>query len=147
MNTDKTKATEKSVGEVPEKSAEFVSAIYPESAVTAKIIEAALAVHNALGSGFLEKVYENALAYELRQLGLACLQQHPLRVTYKGVIVGDYLADILVENRVLLELKACAALDEIHRAQILNYLRASGIKVGLLFNFGRPKLDYRRLVG
>ena len=147
MNTDKTNSGDKTAEKSVEKESEFVSSIYPESALTASIIEAAIAVHNALGSGFLEKVYENALAYELRQRGLACLQQHPLTVVYKGVIVGDYVADVLVENRVLVELKACTGLDNVHHAQVLNYLRASGIKVALLFNFGRPKLEYRRLVG
>ncbi len=123
-----------------------VGAIYPEQALTEKVLEAAFAVHNALGAGFLEKVYANALALELRAKGLACEQETPLHVKYKETIVGDYVADIVVERRVLLELKACSALDPVHEAQIMNYLRASNLHVGLLMNFGRPKLQDRRFV-
>jgi len=103
-------------------------------------------VHNTLGAGFLEKVYANSLALELRGKGISCEQEVPLKVRYKDAIVGDYVADIVVERRVLLELKACAALDAIHEAQIMNYLRASTLQVGLLMNFGRTKLQYRRFV-
>jgi GxxExxY protein len=78
--------------------------------------------------------------------GLICVQHAPLEVRYEGAVVGDYVADMLVERPVLLELKACASLDPSHSAQIMNYLRASGIKVGLLLNFGRPRLEYRRFV-
>ncbi len=120
--------------------------LYPEQALTEKILEAAFAVHNTLGAGFLEKVYENALAIELRAKGITCQQQHPLKVTYKNALVGDYLADLVVDGRVLMELKACTALDSSHEAQVLNYLRASGLRVGLLLNFGRPRLQYRRFV-
>ena len=137
MNTDREEeiARDHTVGEV-----------YPEQALTEKVLEAAFAVHNALGAGFLEKVYANALALELRSNGLACEQEAPLRVKYKETIVGDYVADIVVEHRVLLELKACSALDPVHEAQIMNYLRAGNLHVGLLMNFGRPKLQYRRFV-
>src|SRR6266849_2573029 len=120
--------------------------IYPEQALTEKILEAAFAVHNALGAGFLEKMYANSLALELRGKGISCEQEVPLKVRYKDAIVGDYVADIVVERRVLLELKACAALDAIHEAQIMNHLRASTLQVGLLMNFGRPKLQYLRFV-
>jgi len=119
---------------------------YPEQALTEKILEAAFTVHKSLGAGFLEKVYANALALELRDKGLSCEQEVPLKVRYKNAVVGDYLADLVVERRVLLELKACSAQDPVHEAQILNYLRASGLGVGLLLNFGRPKLQYRRFV-
>ncbi len=95
--------------------------IYPEQALTEKILEAAFAVHNSLGAGFLEKVYANALALELRDKGLSCEQEVSLKVRYKNAVVGDYLADLVVERRVLLELKACSALDPVHEAQILNY--------------------------
>ena len=122
------------------------SGIYPEQALTEKILEAAFAVHNTLGAGFLEKVYANALARELRDKGLSCEQEAPLKVRYKDAVVGDYSADVIVERRVLLELKACSALDPVHEAQIMNYLRASNLRVGLLLNFGRPKLQYRRFV-
>jgi GxxExxY protein len=122
------------------------SAVYPEQELTQRILEASLAVHNALGAGFLEKVYANALMLELKQLGLVCVQEVPFKVKYKNVIVGDYSADLVVEKRVLVELKACTGLDSVHEAQILNYLKASGIHVGLLMNFGKQRLEYRRFV-
>jgi len=119
---------------------------YPEGLLTGQMLEFAFAVHNTLGAGFLERVYSNALICELRTHGLACTQAAAVQVKYKGTVVGDYIADIVVEGRVILELKACASLDPSHSAQLMNYLRASGIKVGLLLNFGRPKLEYRRFV-
>jgi len=122
------------------------TAIYPEQELTQKILEGAFAVHNALGCGFLEKVYSNALFFELRNLGLQCEHEVPFKVKYKNVVVGDYCADLVVEKRVLVELKACTALDSVHEAQILNYLKASSVQVGLLLNFGKPKLQYRRFV-
>ncbi len=137
MNTDRGKETTKD---------DAAGMVYPEQALTEKILEGAFAVHNTLGSGFLEKVYANALVLELRGKGVSCEQEVPLRVRYKEAVVGDYLADVVVECRVLLELKACSVLDVVHEAQIMNYLRASGLHVGLLLNFGRPKLQYRRFV-
>src|ERR1700750_3189022 len=91
-----------------------------------RIIGCALTVLHGLGTGFLEKVYENALAHELRKSGLVVSQQHPMVVRYDGVVVGDYTVDLLVEHSVLVELKAARAIDEIHRAQCLNYLKATG---------------------
>ncbi len=120
--------------------------IYPEQELTHKILEGAFAVHNTLGCGFLEKVYSNALFFELGKAGVHCEQEVPFRVKYKDVVVGDYCADLIVERRVLVELKACTGLDTVHEAQILNYLKASGIQVGLLMNFGKAKLQYRRFV-
>jgi len=122
------------------------SAIYPEQELTQKILEASFAVHNPLGTGFLEKVYGNSLSLELRQMGLVCAQEVPFKVKHKDVVVGDYSADLVVEKRVLVELKACTGLDSVHEAQILNYLKASGIRVGLLMNFAKPRLEYRRFV-
>jgi GxxExxY protein len=122
------------------------SIIYPEQELTGKILKGAFAVHNSLGCGFLERVYSNALLSELRSAGLACEREVPFKVKYKDIVVGDCCADLIVENRVLVELKACATLESMHEAQILNYLRASGIQVGLLMNFGKPKLQYRRFV-
>jgi GxxExxY protein len=122
------------------------TAIYPEAELTQKILKGAFAVHNTLGCGFLEKVYSNALKVELRQMSLGCEQEVPFKVRYKDAIIGDYCADLIVERRVLVELKACSGLEKVHEAQILNYLKASGIHVGLLMNFGKPKLDYRRFV-
>ena len=121
-------------------------AIYPEQDLTRKILEGAFAVHNTLGCEFLEKVYSNALFFELRNLGLICNQEVPFKVKYRDVVVGDYCADLIIERRVLVELKSCVGLDSVHEAQILNYLKASSIQVGLLLNFGKPKLQYRRFV-
>lgn len=114
--------------------------------LTARIIGCAYRVANELGSGFLEKVYENALAHELRKAGLTVIQQHGIVVLYDGVEVGSYVADLLVEGQILVELKACKDLDEIHLAQCLNYLKATGLPVCLLMNFGRPKIQIRRLM-
>ena len=123
-----------------------IAAIYPEQDLTQKILAGAFAVHNTLGCGFLEKVYSNALLFELRKMGLHCEQEVPFKVKYKDFVVGDYCSDLVVENCVLVELKACTSLDSVHEAQILNYLKASSIQVGLLLNFGKPKLQYRRFV-
>ncbi len=114
--------------------------------VTGKVINCAYRVSNTLGSGFLEKVYENALAIELQQNGLLVAQQHPVNVFYNGNLVGDYVADLLVEDYVIVEIKAVKALDEVHSAQCMNYLKASGLKVCLLINFGRPRVEIRRIV-
>jgi GxxExxY protein len=119
---------------------------YPEADLSERILGAAFKVHNTLGVGFLEKVYENALAHELRKEKLAVDQQKVIQVRYDGIVVGDYQADLVVDNRVLIECKAASNLDPVHDAQLLNYLRATGIRVGLLLNFGRAKLQYRRLV-
>jgi GxxExxY protein len=113
---------------------------------TDKIIGCCYTVISSLGSGFLEKVYENALAHEIRKTGLFVVQQHPATVMYDGVEVGDYVADFLVDNQIIVELKAVRALDNIHRAQCLNYLKATGYRVCLLVNFGAPKLEVRRIV-
>lgn len=121
-------------------------AIYPEQDLTQKILEAAFAVHNTLGAGFLEKVYSNALLYELRASGTVCDQEIAYQVRYRDAVVGDYFADLIVDKRVLVELKACTSLDSVHDAQILNYLKASRIHVGLLLNFGKPRLEYRRFI-
>ena len=113
---------------------------------TRKIIGAAYEVANNLGCGFLEKVYENALAHELGQIGLCFEQQKSVSVLYRGKVVGVYTTDLLVNKTVVVELKAVKALDEIHQAQCLNYLKATGQQVCLLLNFGSPKLQIRRLV-
>jgi GxxExxY protein len=113
---------------------------------TEKIIGYAMKVSNALGAGFLEKVYENALVIELRKASLKVEQQKDISVVYDGIVVGDYTADILVNGQVIIELKAVRFIDEIHKAQLLNYLRATKLKVGLILNFGTPKLGIRRMV-
>lgn len=115
-------------------------------ALTQAIIGAAMEVHNSLGSGFLEKVYENALAIELRSLGYLVEQQKPMIVRYKGQVVGEYLADLLVDGRVVVELKVADALTDLHLAQVLNYLRATNLEVGLLLNFHTARLQWKRVV-
>jgi GxxExxY protein len=114
--------------------------------VTERIIGCAYAVSNGLGVGFLEKVYENALIHELRKAGLNAEQQQPIKVLYDGVVVGDYFADIVVEESVIIELKAVKTFDNIHFAQCVNYLKATGMKVCLLINFGRTKVEIKRFV-
>ena len=114
--------------------------------ITEIVIGCAYTVISSLGSGFLEKVYENALVHELRKTGLKVFQQHSIKVIYDGIEVGDYIADLLVENYVLVELKAVKAIDDIHRAQCMNYLKATGHTVCLLINFGSPKLEVKRIV-
>jgi len=111
-----------------------------------RVIACAFKVQNTLGCGFLEKVYENALLHECRKAGLTVASQHPIRVLYEGVTVGEFAVDLLVEDRLLVELKAVKGLDDIHLAQCLNYLKATGKKVCLLLNFGKPELDIRRVV-
>jgi GxxExxY protein len=114
--------------------------------ITQKIIGCVYRVSNTLGAGFLEKVYENALAIELDQSGLRVDQQLPIRVLYKGHVVGGFAADLLVEERVIVELKAARTLDEVHAAQCVNYLRALNLKVCLLVNFGRSRAVIKRIV-
>jgi GxxExxY protein len=114
--------------------------------ITEKVIGCAYSVSNGLGSGFLEKVYENALAHEIRKAGLHVAQSEPLTVRYDGVVVGEYEADLFVEGCVIVELKAVQGLDDVHLAQCLNYLKATGLQICLLINFGKPKLEIRRVV-
>ncbi len=104
--------------------------------LTHQIIAAAYAVHNTLGPGFLEKVYENALSIELQNRGISVAQQVSVPVFYRHVQVGDYVADMLVERNVLIELKAVETIHPKHEAQLVNYLMATGLDIGLLINFG-----------
>ena len=113
--------------------------------LTEKILQAFFKVNNTLGYGFLEKVYENALAYELKKMGFQVLQQQKIKVYYDGHQVGDYFADIIVDDQVILEIKAAEDLCEEHEAQLINYLRATKYEVGLLLNFGK-KADFRRKI-
>ena len=110
-----------------------------------KIIAAAYAVHNTLGCGFMEKVYQNALGIELEHTGLQCSCKVPLQVLYHDKIVGEYYADIVVENKIVVEVKAVSRLDPVHEVQLVNYLRATGLTVGLLINFGRSVEVKRRV--
>jgi len=114
--------------------------------ITGRIIGRAYTVSNTLGCGFLEKVYENALVHELRKAGFEVDQQKSLKVMYDGILVGEYIVDILVQGIIILEVKAVKILDEIHVAQCLNYLKATGLKLCLLVNFGVPKVTVKRIV-
>jgi len=110
------------------------------------VIKAFYNVYNQLGYGFLEKVYENAMLIELKKLGLDCKSQIPIKIYYdKSLLVGDYFADIIVEDKIILELKVAESLCEEHEAQLLNYLRATDIEIGLLFNFGKTPQFKRKI--
>ncbi len=113
--------------------------------LTDKILGAFYKVYNALGHGFLEKVYENALVRELRKLGLEVKQQAPIHVYYDGEIVGEYFADLIVEDKVIIELKAAESIVDAHLAQLTNYLKATRQEVGLVLNFGSEPTFARRV--
>lgn len=118
--------------------------IYKE--LSFKIIGLAMQVHNELGHGFVEKVYENAMMILLRNEGIRAEQQRPMSVCFREEIVGEFYTDILVENKIILELKAAESLVDAHRLQTLNYLKASGMRLAILINYGKEKLEYERLV-
>ena len=118
----------------------------PSSQLTEEVIGCAFRVGNSLGPGFLEKVYENALAHELRKAGFGVAQHQKIEVVYDNVIVGIYEADIVVNDCLILEIKALRALDEAHKAQCLNYLKAIGLRLGLLINFGSPRVEVKRVI-
>ncbi|WP_372998154.1 GxxExxY protein [Lutispora sp.] len=118
--------------------------IYEE--ISKIIVNSAYEVHRILGSGYLEKVYENALVKELESRNIKCEQQVPLEVYYKEDIVGNYIADIIVNKEIILEIKAIEALDKKHFAQLLNYLKATRKKLGFIINFGTSKIQIKRIV-
>ena len=118
---------------------------YRHEGITGEVINAAHTVHNKLGYGFLEKVYHNALVIELRRRNLFVEPQKPIRVEYDGEVVGEYFADIIIDNKVIIEVKAVQKLDSVFEAQLLNYLRATGLEVGLIINFGRS-VQVKRMV-
>jgi len=115
------------------------------SELTEKIIKAFYKVYNTLGYGFLEKVYENALVIELKKMGFHISQQYNIKVYYDGVIVGDYFADIIVEDNVIIELKSAESLRKEHKFQLINYLKATEKEVGLLLNFGKTP-EFKRAI-
>jgi GxxExxY protein len=117
-----------------------------EQDLTEKVIGACFEVANELGAGFLESVYQKALVLVLTQKGLRAVEQVPLKVTFRGHTICDFYPDLLVEDRLIIEIKAAKSLTAEHEAQLMNYLKATGIKVGLLVNFGRSKLEWKRLV-
>ncbi len=111
-----------------------------------RVLKCAQNVSHGLGAGFLEKVYENALCMELTQAGIPIQRQPQFVISYKGIEVGHYIADIVVDDRLLIELKALSAFNKEHDAQVMNYLKALGLTVGLLLNFGVARLGIRRIV-
>ncbi len=115
--------------------------------LTERIIGCAYAVSNGLGCGFLEKVYENAMTHQLRKAGLSVAQQVRFQVIYDGMEVGEYIADLVIEGCVLVELKAVRAFDDVHSAQCINLLRATKLPVCLMINFAKPKIEIKRFVG
>lgn len=119
---------------------------YPKKEITEKIIKAAFAVHSKLGSGFVEKVYENAMVKELRSMGLVVDQQKPLKVIFGGDPVGDFSVDLLVEKSVVVELKAIRVIERSYEDKLLHYLKASDLPVGLLLNFGSASVQIKRKV-
>ena len=114
--------------------------------ITYKINGAVFEVNRVLGSGFLEKVYKNALLLEIKKQGLKAEKQVPIKVLYKNHLVGEYIADIFVEKKVVVEIKTVENLDKVHEAQLLNYLKPTGLQVGLLVNFKHPKAEIKRMV-
>ena len=113
---------------------------------SSKVIGCAFEVANVLGCGFLEKVYQNALLLEIRRCGLQAEKEKLIQVRYKDQIVGEYFADILVDKTIVIEVKAVKELNEIHQAQLLNYLRATKLPLGLLINFGTPRIQIKRML-
>lgn len=114
--------------------------------VTERILGAAFEVHNILGYGFLEKVYQRALQAELIRRGCTVAMEHPLKVFFKGVVVGEYFADLLVDESVIVEVKVARSYNSADEAQLLNELKATGTRVGLLVNFGRERVEYKRMI-
>jgi len=111
-----------------------------------RIIDLAMQVHSRLGTGFLEKVYENALMLLLKREGVNAKQQHSIKVYFEDQIVGDYIADILIDESIILEIKALDYIPDVHRAQALNYLRATELRLAIILNFGKKTLQYESLV-
>ena len=119
---------------------------YSLQPITEQIIGSTFEVHNVLGYGFLEKVYQRAMQVELQLRGVKVELEPQIRVRFKDVIVGDYAADLLVADQIVVELKTDATYQSVHEAQLLNELRGTGIKLGYLINFGRERVEYKRMV-
>ena len=111
-----------------------------------KIVGLAIDIRKELGYGYLEKVYENAMMMMLNRNGISAQQQVPLKVMFQGVVIGDYFPDIVVENEIILEIKSQDRIIDANKAQTLNYLKTTGLKLAIILNFGKTKLDYERLV-
>ncbi len=135
MNTGESKDRDKPVEK------EF---LYKE--LTSDVLDSSFKVHNSLGCGLLEKVYGNALAWELELRKRKVVPQKEYRVTYRDKEVGLYYADLVVDDCIVIEVKSVEKIENVHRAQLMNYLRLSGLKVGLLINFAKPRVEYERMV-
>lgn len=118
--------------------------IYKE--LSYKIIGIAMEIHRELGYGYLEKVYENSLLVLLKENNINAEQQKELSVNFRGHEVGKYIADIVIENKIILELKVATAIKDVHKAQVANYLKTTGLKLGIIINFGKDRLEYERVV-
>lgn len=118
---------------------------YPHEEITRAILGCAFDVINGLGAGFLESVYEKAMVIALKEKGLSVQSQYPVQVYFHGQCVGDFYPDLLVEEKVIVELKAVRTISPEHQAQVINYLHATGLDVALLINFGNSRLEYKRL--
>jgi GxxExxY protein len=118
--------------------------LYPD--LSYEIMAAVYEVHNQLGPGFTENIYETALVQELKTRGIACERQKTVRITYKGKPIGTYRLDLLVEQKIILEIKAVSALTDAFKAQLVAYLKATNLRLGILINFGTPKVTYQRIV-
>jgi GxxExxY protein len=114
--------------------------------LTNKIIELAIKVHKKLGPGFIEKIYEKALSHELNKGGMKYEKQKSIRVKYDEILLGDQRVDMIIEGKIIVELKAVSELNDIHQAQMISYLKAADKKVGLIFNFAKPKLEIKRVM-
>lgn len=115
-----------------------------DDALSRTVIGCAMDVHRELGPGYLEKVYENALALALREAGIGVAQQSPVPARFRGVVVGDFVADLVVEGKMIVELKAVSNLLPVHETQLVSYLKSTGVEVGLLINFGAGSLQFKR---
>lgn len=124
----------------------MINNAYPESELTGKIIGCAMEVHKILGNGFQERIYQRALAFELAAQGVGFVREHSMEIFYKGTRLGTRRVDFFVEGKVMLEIKAVIQLEDVHLAQAINYLEASGIEVGLLINFGSRSLQFKRVM-
>lgn len=114
--------------------------------LTYKLIGLGMQVHSTLGNGYLERVYENSLMVLFRRNAIFAEQQCPIKVTFEGEIVGDYCADTLIDRKIIIELKVASKITDIHKAQVLNYLKATGIELGMIMNFGTRSFEHHRLI-
>ena len=124
----------------------YISKKYPESELTGKIIGCAMEVHRIIGNGFQEVIYQRALALEMNYQGLSFMREYEMEIFYKGELIGRRRVDFFVEEKIMVEIKAVIQLEDVHLAQAINYLEASGLSIGLLINFGSRSLTFKRVM-